>query len=250
MSAAPRKLRPHSARTHSNQHGETATCWVEADAYLFDIDGTLLNSRDLVHYSALNHAILDAYDVKTTIDGIGYHGKTDLGILRAVLERAGITGDAFELALPRALEVVRKEVTRNSRLLRPEVCPGIHELLSQLNYSGKLLGLASGNLEAVGWHKIEAAGLREHFAFGCFSDHSEMREQVFEMAVAKARALLHPEASVCFLGDTPSDVRAARHSGAKVVAIATGIFQQDELRKYEPDVCIASCTELLRAVGE
>jgi hypothetical protein len=31
--------------------------WMPADAYLFDIDGTLLNTHDQVHYEALNRAM-------------------------------------------------------------------------------------------------------------------------------------------------------------------------------------------------
>ena len=33
--------------------------WIEADAYVFDIDGTLLNTRDLVHWNALNRAMCE-----------------------------------------------------------------------------------------------------------------------------------------------------------------------------------------------
>lgn len=74
---------------------------MRADAYFFDIDGTLLITRDGVHRNALHRAMLEVYGVDTTIDGIAYHGKTDLGILRAALSRCGVgTGD-FEAALPR-----------------------------------------------------------------------------------------------------------------------------------------------------
>ena len=38
--------------------------WTESDAYLFDIDGTLLNTRDLVHWNALNRAMLEVYGVR------------------------------------------------------------------------------------------------------------------------------------------------------------------------------------------
>jgi len=80
--------------------------WMHFDAYLFDIDGTLLVTRDLIHYNALNRAIREVYGVEATIDGIAYHGKTDLGILRAVLQRAGVSADVFEAKLPEALSIV------------------------------------------------------------------------------------------------------------------------------------------------
>ncbi len=84
--------------------------WMDADAYLFDIDGTLLITRDLVHRNALHHAMREVYGVDTTIDGIAYHGKTDPGILRAALDRMGISGETFEAKLPDALHVVCQDV--------------------------------------------------------------------------------------------------------------------------------------------
>src|SRR6202049_3598336 len=78
---------------------------MDADAYLFDIDGTLLISRDRVHRNALHQAMREAYGVDTTIDGIAYHGKTDLGILRAALERVGVSGDGFAGNLSAGLDV-------------------------------------------------------------------------------------------------------------------------------------------------
>src|SRR5205085_4025167 len=134
-----------------------------ADAYVFDIDGTLLVTRDLVHWNALHQAMLDAYGVDATIEGIQYHGMTDLSILRAALARAGVRDGAFEARLPKALELLCHEVEANHKQIASSACPGIPELLGALKRAGKLLGVASGNLETVGWHKIEAAGLREYF---------------------------------------------------------------------------------------
>src|SRR5690349_23916063 len=118
-----------------------------ADAYVFDIDGTLLVTRDLVHWNALHQAMLEAYGVDTTIEGIPYHGMTDLSILRATLARVGIQDGAFESALPKALEVVCREVEMNRAEIRPQVCPGIPALLENLSMQGRLVGVASGNLE-------------------------------------------------------------------------------------------------------
>ena len=219
--------------------------WMEADAYLFDIDGTLLATRDLVHRNALHHAMREVYGVDTTIDGIAYHGKTDLGILRAALERMGISSKAFEAKLPAALDVVCLDVAGNANRIVANVCEGIPEVLARLKAAGKLLGVASGNLEAVGWHKVEAAGLRQFFSFGCFSDRSESRVDIFRLGVAEARRRLGENAVVCFIGDTPEDIRAAHGVSAQVVAVCTGIFKNDELACHAPDACVSSCLELL-----
>ena len=219
---------------------------LQADACVFDIDGTLLVTKDLVHWNALHQAMIEIYGVDTTIEGIQYHGMTDLSILRAALAREGIDDSTFQAKLPAALEVVCREVETNHKQIKPLVCPGVLELLSWLHSSRKLLGVASGNLESVGWHKIEAARLREHFSFGFFSDHCESRAAIFRNATNHVARQHSPGAKTCFVGDTPSDIEAARQVGASIVAIATGIFSLAELSACSPDLCVPHCGELFR----
>jgi phosphoglycolate phosphatase len=218
----------------------------EADAYIFDIDGTLLVTKDLVHWNALHRAMLEVYGVDTTIDGIQYHGKTDLSILRAALAREGIEDSVFESKLPKALAVVGCDVEAHCRQIVPEICPGIRQLLQSIRDSGQLIGVASGNLETVGWRKLEAAGLREFFTFGCFSDHCESRAGIFRGAIETATQLLGPQARTCFIGDTPDDVQAAKEVGANILAVATGTFSFEELSACSPDLCVAHCGEFFQ----
>jgi phosphoglycolate phosphatase len=218
---------------------------MEAAAFLFDIDGTLLVTHDLVHYNALNRAMREAYGVETTIDGVAFHGKTDLGILREALSRAGISAETFARHLPSALEVVRREFDTHINEISIAVCSGIPEVLKTLQAAGKLMGVASGNLETIGWGKIEAARLGQFFSFGCFSDQSETRVDIFRQAVAQAQRWLGNSAKVCFVGDTPSDIRAAREIGAKIISVCTGVYKHSDLAFLEPDLCVSSCAELL-----
>jgi beta-phosphoglucomutase-like phosphatase (HAD superfamily) len=135
--------------------------WKEADAYLFDIDGMLLLSPDRTHRYALRRAMLDVFGVETTTDGVAYHGKTDPGILRAALERAGMATDVIDFRIREALEVVRRAAAEKAERFKSNVLPGIREVLALLKSDGKLLGLTSGDLELVGWLKIKAAGLQD-----------------------------------------------------------------------------------------
>lgn len=235
----------------SNNSGEPAALQeklLTSDAFLFDIDGTLLNTRDLVHWDALHQAMLEGYGVDTTIEGIAYHGMTDVGILRAALSRHGIEPAEFERGLSRALNIVRREVHCRQERIVCEVCPGVKELLVFLCKRQKLLAVASGNLESVGWCKIKAAGLAEFFRFGFFSDQCESRKGIFRKAINNVRSLIGSESRVTFLGDTPSDISAARGTGAAIIAIATGSFSQEQLLSYQPDLCVATCSDLLTAV--
>jgi len=219
--------------------------WRQADAYLFDIDGTLLLSPDRTHRYALHRALLDVYGVETTIDGIAYHGKTDPGILRAALERLDVPTATIDGNMAAALEVVRQDAAEKADRFRPNVLPGILDLVKALKTSGKLLGLCSGNLEAVAWLKLKAAGLADFFEFGCFADDCELRVDVFRKGMQEVAKRLGTGATVCFLGDTPDDIRAAQRAGGRIIAVGTGIFKADDLAAHGPDAAVVSCEDLL-----
>jgi phosphoglycolate phosphatase-like HAD superfamily hydrolase len=109
---------------------------------------------------------------------------------------------------------------------------------------GAILGVASGNLEAIGWIKIEQAGLREWFRFGGFSDHFSIRPELIGQAASKAREMAGKGASICVVGDTPRDIEAARANFLSVIAVATGNYSFEELQKHQPEVCASSLADL------
>lgn len=220
--------------------------WSAADAYLFDIDGTLLNSRDAVHYFAFQSALKSVFGIVSQIDGVPVHGNTDLGILRAVLRREGFADSEIDSRMPQMVAEMCSEAERNREQMRPEVCPSIQQLLTVLHGQGKLLAVASGNLETIGWLKLEKAGLRWLFAFGSFSFPRELRVDIFRHGIDQARKILGPDATVCVVGDTPSDIQAAKEAGSPVIAVATGIFKFAELLSVAPDACLTCATDLLK----
>lgn len=219
--------------------------WDAADAYLFDIDGTLLNSRDGVHYFAFRNATQQALGVQASLEDVPVHGNTDPGILRAALRREGIDDDFIDHVMGQMVEHMCAEVERNREQLHPELCPAILDLLFYLRNRQKLLGAASGNLERIGWLKLEKAGLRDLLAFGSFSFPRQTRAEIFQHGIALARQRLGEHAVVYVVGDTPSDIEAARAVGTSVIALATGIFSFSDLMACNPDACFACAADLL-----
>ena len=219
--------------------------WLAADAYLFDIDGTLLNSRDAVHYRAFHRAVAQVFGLELRLDGIPVHGNTDVGILHAYLNAAGVAEDKWRPRIPEVLEVMSSEVERNSGSLRPELCPAIPELIERLRTEGKLLGVASGNIESVGWAKLRACGLRDKFSFGAFSGKLEKRDEVIAYGIEQARSVRGAGAVVYVVGDTPADIRSAHANGIAAIAVATGIYGFDELMSHSPEMCVSCCADLL-----
>jgi phosphoglycolate phosphatase-like HAD superfamily hydrolase len=149
--------------------------------------------------------------------------------------------------LPAVIEAMTADVEANATGLRPEVCPSIIEVLDQLRSAGKLLGVASGNLERVGWAKLRACGLRDYFSFGSFSGERERRDDVIADGISQAKAALGSEARVCVVGDTPADIASAHANGIPAIAVATGIYSVEDLLSHRPEMCISCCDDLLRS---
>jgi len=219
-----------------------------ADAYLFDIDGTLLNTRDAIHYFAFRNALKKLFGFEATIDGVPVHGNTDIGILRAVCRLQGVADAEFEAQLPRIIAMMSAEVASRKTEIRAELCPGVLELLAELTHRNKLLGVVTGNFEGIGWTKLEASGLRKYFAFGSFSDHAEFRADIFRNGLAEVTRRIGPQACTYVVGDTPSDIRAAKEAGVPIISVATGVFPQAELEALGPDICLSCCTEMMQTI--
>jgi phosphoglycolate phosphatase len=221
--------------------------WDRQDAYLFDIDGTLLRTRDGVHFDSFATSVQRILGFEVSLQGIQLAGSTDTAILREACLQAGIPPRQVEESIETILESMCATVAERRSEMRVVTMPGVEEALRHLADRGALLGVATGNLEMIGWIKIEEAGLREWFRFGGFSDRFPVRSELIAQAAAKARTLAGAGASVCVVGDTPRDISAARANSLPVIAVATGTVSFEELLAEEPEVCATSLADLLAA---
>jgi len=219
--------------------------WDRQDAYLFDIDGTLLRSRDRTHMDSIAASVREVTGFEITLEGVSVHGNTDTGILREACLRAGIPADVLKREVEAILEAMGQNVADHRDDLNLYLMPGVQPALRHLAHHGALLGVATGNLETIGWIKLEVAGLRQWFRFGGFSDHFPVRAEMVGNAARKARELAGPAATVCVVGDTPRDISAAHDNGLPVIVVATGHFGFDALAEHKPEVCASSLADLV-----
>lgn len=221
--------------------------WDSFDAYLFDIDGTLLNCADAVHYFAFCHALESIAGKPMNLDGVTAHGNTDVGILRDAFLRAGIDDARWRPHLDEIKQTMCNFVSRDAENVCAQVMPRVRELLEHLRGRGALLGVATGNLQGIGEIKLRRAGLLEFFDFAAWSDDFEYRADVFRAAVGKARELAGPSARLCAVGDTPADIAAARDNSLPVIAVATGVYPIEQLQATGANLCIRSFADLVPA---
>jgi phosphoglycolate phosphatase-like HAD superfamily hydrolase len=221
--------------------------WDDFEAYLFDIDGTLMNCTDAVHYFAFNDALSAVAGRPVTIDGVVAHGNVDVGILRDAFAAAGVEEEHWRPRLPEILERMRGFVAERQSEFCISLLPSVREVLEHLRSRGAIVGTATGNLQAIGEVKLNRVGLLDLFDFGGWSDSCETRAEVFRKAAAQARNLAQKDISLCALGDTPADVLAARANDLKVIAVSTGIYSYETLAAEKPDLLVGSLTELLES---
>ncbi len=218
--------------------------WDRQDAYLFDIDGTLMRSHDRVHFNSFAQCVKRVMGQELVLEGVSIHGSTDTAILRDAFKASNIDESEWKPQLEPVLELMRTTVSEQRDSLRPYRMPGVEATLRHLKDCGALLGVATGNLEVIGWLKIEAAGLKEWFRFGGFSDCYPVRADMVGHAAKLARRIAGPLATVCVVGDTPWDIIAAKANSLPTIAVATGHYSFEDLMQHEPEVCATSLVEL------
>ena len=227
--------------------------WDEQDAYLIDIDGTLLRHKDRVHFDAFYESVRGVMGYDLVLDGVILAGNTDPGILRDAFRLAKVDDAVWRPRREAMLQAMCARVVERRQHLQPMIMPGVEATLEHLQKKGALLGIATGNLEEIGWLKIENAGLRSWFSFGGFSDRFEKRADMIAHAAEQARAILgsdgagHECRSVCVVGDTPFDIEAARANGLPTIAVATGRYDFDALMEHQPEACATTLAALLEA---
>jgi phosphoglycolate phosphatase len=235
--------------TKARVHIEPGFSWDGQQAYLFDIDGTLLRSRDRIHFDAFASSILQVTGTAVSLEGVSVHGSTDTAILRDACRLAQLPDSFLEPNLAAILAAMSRTVAERRGDMDLLLMPGVEAALAHLARRGALLGLGTGNLEKIGWIKIEEAGLRPWFRFGGFSDSFPVRDELIGDAARQARELAGSSATVCVVGDTPRDVQAARANSLPAIAVATGHYGFDELLECRPAVCATSLADLLAFAG-
>ena len=209
---------------------------------MFDIDGTLLRGAGPHHKEALIEGVRRVTGLTPSFDGIDTAGKLDLDLIAALLKSARATGDAHEIAR----ESQRAYLENCLQDLSPFVCRGVRDVLVGLAERGAAMALVTGNLSAIGWRKMELAGLREFFRCGAFSEDGATRAQLVHIAGTRAREQGHAAAGcrISLIGDHRNDVEAAKANGIRAVAVASGPMPADELRSLGPDVFVECLADL------
>jgi HAD superfamily hydrolase (TIGR01509 family) len=201
--------------------------------YLFDIDGTLLDSA---------HDICGA--VQQVLAGIGRHD-IPFEFLRGYigLHLIDLFQDVFPGYTPEQIE----ELIVQYRTFYParghkqtRVYPGVPEALAVL---GGRKGTATTKGTPTTRVVLEQFGLIRHFDHVQGTDGFPCKPAP-DVIFTSLKALGATTQECLFVGDSPADMEAGRRAGVKICAVRYGYGKIDELAKWEPDYWISDLREL------
>jgi phosphoglycolate phosphatase-like HAD superfamily hydrolase len=204
---------------------------------LFDIDGTLFLTDDLLAGLALKETLTERYGLRLPEDAIArvdHQGQTSLRIGRLVLADAGMDepahlADWCERFARRYVELLDEADTSDWR-----VAPEAEPALEQLAAARTDLALLTGNPEPMARARMERLGLTRFFprgqgAFGC---ESESRTEL--IALARARAGGRPVAETIEIGDTPRDASSSQAAGIRSIVVGEDGLTVDAIQQLLP----------------
>ena len=209
---------------------------------LFDIDGTLITTGG-AGGRAWSRTFEKLFGVPADITKFSEVGMTDPNVARQTFRGTlgrDATEDEFAALIMGYVMALPDEIDSSEGY---KVFEGVVPLLELLAKGGALIGLVTGNVEGAAHIKIMRGGLNRYFAFGGYGTDSSDRGELTVRAIERA-AMIHGHdvdpKGVVVVGDTPRDVDAARYAGAVSVAVATGDYSVDDLRRTEADHVLPS----------
>lgn len=195
-------------------------------AALFDFDGTLVDTTDLI-YQSMRHATGEVLGREISRDvlmaNVGQPLPRQMELLSA--EHAEALLDSYRLHNEENHDALIREF------------PGVEESLARLKAAGVRVGVVTSKRR----FSVDMA-LKKFPGLGDVVDQWVTMEDTTEHKprpepLLKGLEMLGnvPREQAAYVGDSPFDVTAAKAAGVESVAVSWGAFSEDALRAAEPD---------------
>jgi phosphoglycolate phosphatase len=214
-------------------------------AYLFDLDGTLVDSAPDIT-AALN-AALRAVDQPVVDEELTRHwvGHGSRVLIERALDHAGaasrITDEStMAHAMDAFITHYRAHIADASRPY-----PGVVDALDALTRRGARLAVVTNKLSALSEQLLLALRLRPYFAAVVGGDTLAQRKPAAAPALYACRQMDVVASDALFVGDSKTDVETARAAGCPVVCLRDGYNQGTPADQLGADGVIDSLIQLL-----
>lgn len=208
------------------------------DMVLIDVDGTLVDSVPDLAFCV--DEMLKQLDMPTRGEAAVRHWVGN-GVERLV--KRGLINqldgepdqDLYDRALPIFRELYAENTSKRSCLYE-----GVSEALDFLKTTGVKIGCVTNKASEFTLPILRDLGISGYFQTVLCGDMVERKKPDPQPLLMSAEKLgVTPEASM-MLGDSMSDVKAARAAGFSIICMSYGYNHGEDIRDYSPDAVVDS----------
>lgn len=207
---------------------------LEYSTLVFDLDGTLSDSRDGISRS-INFALSSTGHPELPESDIHGHIGPPLDAMFLELVPFATEADVAQL-----VGAFRKRYARIG-YAENRLYDGIETIIQTLHGRGQPLGVCTGKRVDFAKRILAMFSLGDCFPFVDGGDVGrDKRDQLAELLT---RGVI--DADALMIGDRRHDIEAARHNGLRAAAVSWGYGTLEELEAAQPDLLLHDPSELL-----
>jgi phosphoglycolate phosphatase len=217
------------------------------EAVAFDLDGTLVDTApDLAAAADLMLELLGGRPLREDCVPALIGDGVDAFVARVLEKGAG--GSKLDPALHAAASALFRALYHQHLFERSRIFPGVIETLEMLEQAGLPSCCITNKESRFALPLLEAAGLRQRFAATVCADRPEDRKPSPNMLLGACSQLGIEPRHLLYVGDSPSDIVAARALKCRVVAVSYGYSAHHVLAEARPDGIVGNLTGIV-AIG-
>lgn len=210
------------------------------EGILFDNDGTLVDTHDLI-LASMRHS------TRAVLGRV----IPDEDLMRKVGQPLAVQMRDFTSDEAEQEEILRVYREHNHAIHDESIVafPGVEDVLGRLAERGFKMGVVTSKMHALAWRGLKITGLAPYLGC-CIGADDCVRFKPNAEPVFRGLEALGLQACEClYVGDSPFDIQAGKAAGCVTVAVTWGMFPESALQAESPDFIIAQPPELLSLVA-
>lgn len=214
------------------------------DTVLFDFDGTLMDTNDV---------IIKSWD--HTFRSLGRKEKSPEELIKTFGEPLELTLANFfpDIPVEESIEIYRQYQRENlTRLI--DLFPGIKEMLEKLKHQGFKMALVTSRLKTTTQMGVDKFDLAKYFDVVITADDTTKHKPDPEPILITLDKLGSKPENAIMLGDTLFDIRCARNAGVESVLVSWSMalagMTMQKLGTDAPDWIIDTPQQLLDIIAK
>lgn len=203
---------------------------------LFDVDGTLCDpGKSMVECAKYALSKFDIYE-------------TDEANLRRLigppLEHAFQDYYGFDEAKANQAVAYFRDMMQREGIQLYEAYPGIHELLDELQKSGKQLAVVTSKIDHIAKETLTKTGLIQYFDFVSAQQPKVVVKKEDILAKALRELNVADNSTIVMIGDRMHDVEAAKAHNIDSIGVLWGYGDKNELKNEGATHIVTDAAEL------